>query len=167
MNRTQIFAVVVIVTALIAGTWAVGRVQESTDNTYTNIERSIQVLTKVRDHYVEPVTSDKLMDSAIRGMLRTLDPYSQYLDKEEAQRLETTTHGDRKRAAGKGTSVEEAAGARRRDAELATLTASPAPGGSARRERAGVRAPRGNGRECHWRSRRTSRTATQPLKQAR
>jgi carboxyl-terminal processing protease len=93
MNRRQIFAVVVIVTALVAGTWAVGQVQESTDNTYSNIERFIQVLTKVRDHYVEPVTSDKLMDSAIRGMLRTLDPYSQYLDKEEAQRLETTTHG--------------------------------------------------------------------------
>lgn len=93
MNRRQIFAVVVIVTALIAGTWAVGRVQESTDNTYSNIERFIQVLTKVRDHYVEPVTSDKLMDAAIRGMLRTLDPYSQYLDKDEAQRLETTTHG--------------------------------------------------------------------------
>jgi carboxyl-terminal processing protease len=93
MNRRQIFAVVVIVTALTAGTWAVGRVQETQDNTYSNIERFIQVLTKVRDHYVEPVTSDKLMDAAIRGMLRTLDPYSQYLDKEEAQRLETTTHG--------------------------------------------------------------------------
>lgn len=93
MNRRQIFAVVVIVTALIAGTWAVGRVQETQDNTYSNIERFIQVLTKVRDHYVEPVTSDKLMDAAIRGMLRTLDPYSQYLDKDEAQRLETTTHG--------------------------------------------------------------------------
>ena len=93
MNRRQVFAVVVIVTALIAGTWAVGRVQETQDNTYSNIERFIQVLTKVRDHYVEPVTSDKLMDAAIRGMLRTLDPYSQYLDKEEAQRLETTTHG--------------------------------------------------------------------------
>jgi len=93
MNRRQIFAVIVIVTALIAGTWAVGRVQETQDNTYSNIERFIQVLTKVRDHYVEPVTSDKLMDAAIRGMLRTLDPYSQYLDKDEAQRLETTTHG--------------------------------------------------------------------------
>lgn len=93
MNRRQILAVVVIVSALLAGTWAVGRVQESTDNTYSNIERFIQVLTKVRDHYVEPVSSDKLMDSAIRGMLRTLDPYSQYLDKEEAQKLETTTHG--------------------------------------------------------------------------
>jgi carboxyl-terminal processing protease len=93
MNRRQLFAVVVLVAALVAGTWAVGRVQESTDNTYANIERFIQVLTKVRDHYVEAVTTDKLMDSAIRGMLRTLDPYSQYLDKDEAERLETTTHG--------------------------------------------------------------------------
>jgi len=91
--KRQAFAVVVLVVALIAGTWAVGRVQESTDNTYANIERFIQVLTKVRDHYVEPVTTDKLMDSAIRGMLRTLDPYSQYLDKDEAQKLETVTHG--------------------------------------------------------------------------
>ncbi|HET9940315.1 MAG TPA: S41 family peptidase [Candidatus Eisenbacteria bacterium] len=93
MNARQGFAVIVLVTALIAGTWAVGRVQETSDNTYANIERFIQVLSKVRDHYVEPVTTDKLMDSAIRGMLRTLDPYSQYLDKDEAERLETTTHG--------------------------------------------------------------------------
>jgi len=93
MNRRQIIAVCVLVVALIAGTWAVARVQESTDNTYSNIERFIQVLTKVRDNYVEPVSSDKLMDAAIRGMLRTLDPYSQYLDKDEAERLETTTHG--------------------------------------------------------------------------
>jgi len=91
--KRQAFAVLVLVVALIAGTWAVGRVQESQDNTYANIERFIQVLTKVRDHYVEPVTTDKLMDSAIRGMLRTLDPYSQYLDKDEAQKLETVTHG--------------------------------------------------------------------------
>ena len=93
MNRRQIFAVFILVTALVMGTWAVGRVQETGDNTYANIERFIQVLTKVRDHYVEPVTTDKLMDNAIRGMLRTLDPYSQYLDKEEAERLETSTHG--------------------------------------------------------------------------
>ena len=93
MNRRQIIAVGVLVVALITGTWAVARVQESNDNTYSNIERFIQVLTKVRDNYVEPVSSDKLMDAAIRGMLRTLDPYSQYLYKDEAERLETTTHG--------------------------------------------------------------------------
>src|SRR4029078_737126 len=93
MHARQGVAARVLVTALIAGTWAVGRVQETSDNTYANIERFIQALSKVRDHYVEPVTTDKLMDSAIRGMLRTLDPYSQYLDKDEAERLETTTHG--------------------------------------------------------------------------
>src|SRR5688572_14081250 len=93
MNLLEVFGVLLLVTALIGGAWAVGRRQEASDNTYANIERFIQVLTKVRDHYVEPVTTDKLMHSAIRGMLRTLDPYSQYLDKEEAERLETTTHG--------------------------------------------------------------------------
>jgi len=93
MNRRQAVAVIVLVVALVAGTWTVARVQETSDNTYANIERFIQVLTKVRDNYVEPVSSEKLMDSAIRGMLRTLDPYSQYLDKEEAERLDTTTHG--------------------------------------------------------------------------
>jgi len=95
MNRRHLFAVVVVVLALVAGTWAMGQnqVQETQDNTYSNIERFIQVLTKVRDHYAEPVASDKLMDAAIRGMLRTLDPYSQYLDTDEAQRLETTSHG--------------------------------------------------------------------------
>ena len=55
MNRRQIIAVCVLVVALITGTWAVARVQESNDNTYSNIERFIQVLTKVRDNYVEPV----------------------------------------------------------------------------------------------------------------
>jgi carboxyl-terminal processing protease len=93
MNRRQLLAVAILVVVLVGGTWAVGRVQESNDNTYSNIERFIQVLTKVRDNYVEPVSTDKLITSAIRGMLRTLDPYSQYLDKAEAERLETTTHG--------------------------------------------------------------------------
>ncbi len=93
MNRRQITVVCVLVVALIAGTWAVGRVQESNDNTYSNLERFVQVLARVRDYYVEPVSSDKLMDAAIRGMLRTLDPYSQYLDKEEVERLDTTIQG--------------------------------------------------------------------------
>ena len=81
MNRRQTVAVFVLVIALVSGTWAVARVQETSDNTYAHIARFIQVLTKVRDNYVEPVSSEELMDSAIRGMLRTLDPYSQYLDK--------------------------------------------------------------------------------------
>ena len=88
MNRRLILTAGALV-LLLAGT-PFARAQESDDNTYSNIERFIQVLTKVRDSYVEPVGSDKLMDAAIRGMLRTLDPYSQYLDKDEAEQLQTT-----------------------------------------------------------------------------
>src|SRR5258705_9396933 len=93
MNRRQITAAGVLVVALISGTWAVARVQESNDNTYSSLERFVQVLARVRDNYVEPVDSDKLMNAAIQGMLRTLDPYSEYLDKEEAKRLDSSIQG--------------------------------------------------------------------------
>ena len=75
MNRRQVTLVGVLVAALISGTWAVARVQESTDeNTYSNLERFVQVLARVRDNYVEPVDTDKLMTAAIRGMIHNLDP---------------------------------------------------------------------------------------------
>jgi len=93
MNRRQITLAGVLVVALISGTWAVARVQESDDTTYSNLERFVQVLAKVRDNYVEPVDSDKLMNAAIRGMLRTLDPYSEYLDKDAAQKLDSSIQG--------------------------------------------------------------------------
>src|SRR5258706_16034655 len=93
MNRRQIPLAGVLVVALISGTWAVARVQESNDTTYANLERFVQVLARVRDNYVEPVNTDKLMDSAIRGMLLTLDPYSKYFDKEQADGLDTSIQG--------------------------------------------------------------------------
>ena len=94
MNRRQVTLVGVLVAALISGTWAVARVQESTDeNTYSNLERFVQVLARVRDNYVEPVDTDKLMTAAIRGMIHNLDPYSEYLDKEQAERLGSSIQG--------------------------------------------------------------------------
>jgi carboxyl-terminal processing protease len=93
MNRRQITLAGVLVVALISGTWAVARVQESNDNTYSNLERFVQVLARVRDNYVEPVDSDKLMNAAIRGMLGTVDPYSEYRDKEELACLDSSIQG--------------------------------------------------------------------------
>src|SRR5690349_20208840 len=46
MNRRQITVAGVLVVALISGTWAVARVQESNDSTYSNLERFVQVLVK-------------------------------------------------------------------------------------------------------------------------
>jgi carboxyl-terminal processing protease len=94
MNRKPLLALAVALFLLVAGTGALGQAaKEPQDSTYLNLERFIQVLQQVRDHYAEPVKSDKLMDGAIRGMLRTLDPYSQYLDKDDAQKLSVITAG--------------------------------------------------------------------------
>jgi carboxyl-terminal processing protease len=51
------------------------------------------VLTKVRDEYVDRVDIDKLIEGAIRGMLDTLDPHSQYLTKKQYDDLMISTHG--------------------------------------------------------------------------
>jgi len=52
-----------------------------------------EVLTKVRDEYVDRVDIDKLIAGAIRGMLDTLDPHSQYLTKKQYDDLMISTHG--------------------------------------------------------------------------
>jgi carboxyl-terminal processing protease len=51
------------------------------------------VLTKVRDEYVDRVDIDKLIYGAIRGMLDTLDPHSQFLTKKQYDDLMISTHG--------------------------------------------------------------------------
>jgi carboxyl-terminal processing protease len=51
------------------------------------------VLTKVRDEYVDRVDLDKLINGAIRGMMDTLDPHSQFLTKKQYDDLMISTHG--------------------------------------------------------------------------
>jgi carboxyl-terminal processing protease len=51
------------------------------------------VLDKVRAEYVDQVDIDKLIYGAIRGMLDTLDPHSQFLTKKQYDDLMISTHG--------------------------------------------------------------------------
>lgn len=52
-----------------------------------------EVYGRIRQDYVEPVTEDKLLEDAIRGMLAGLDPHSAYLDKEQYDELKVGTTG--------------------------------------------------------------------------
>ncbi|BBL73916.1 S41 family peptidase [Methylomagnum ishizawai] len=52
-----------------------------------------EVYGRIRQDYVEPVTDDKLLEDAIRGMLTGLDPHSAYLDKEQYNELKVGTTG--------------------------------------------------------------------------
>ncbi|OGF18276.1 MAG: hypothetical protein A2W00_15545 [Candidatus Eisenbacteria bacterium RBG_16_71_46] len=72
--------------------WWVGRGGASND-LYGNLDLFVEILQKVESNYVDPVDPHQLVDGAIKGMLRTLDPHSQYLDTKAYASLENVTHG--------------------------------------------------------------------------
>jgi carboxyl-terminal processing protease len=57
------------------------------------IRRFVGVYNAVRQAYVDPVNDDKLMHSAIKGLLLDLDPHSTYFDKSDAQAFDEETSG--------------------------------------------------------------------------
>jgi carboxyl-terminal processing protease len=58
-----------------------------------DLQAFVEILNRVKNDYVEPVSDDKLLENAVRGMLAGLDPHSSYLDKDEFKDMNTTTTG--------------------------------------------------------------------------
>ena len=65
-----------------------------TDLPVKHIQKFTQAVDVVRNLYVEPVTDEEILDSAIQGMLEALDPHSTYLDKKEYADLGVSTKGE-------------------------------------------------------------------------
>jgi len=89
--RRRILIVVLLLVPFGLGWWA-GRGRATAD-LYENLDLFIEVLNKVEQNYVTPTDPRLLVEGALRGMLRTLDPYSQYLDRHDFDNLQTTTQG--------------------------------------------------------------------------
>jgi carboxyl-terminal processing protease len=53
-----------------------------------------EVLERVRQEYVEPVDDSVLIESAVRGMVKDLDPHSQFLDSQEYEEVRISTSGN-------------------------------------------------------------------------
>ncbi len=53
-----------------------------------------EVLDRVREEYVEPVDDRQLLESAVRGMVTSLDPHSQFLDASEYEEMLIGTSGN-------------------------------------------------------------------------
>ncbi len=64
------------------------------DATYQGLSNFTRVLDLVERNYVEEVNSEELTNSAIDGMLKTLDPYSAYLSPDRYRELEIGTSGE-------------------------------------------------------------------------
>ena len=52
------------------------------------------VFDKVKEDYVEDVTDKKLIESALNGMLSSLDPHSGYLDQKSYEDMQVSTKGE-------------------------------------------------------------------------
>jgi carboxyl-terminal processing protease len=72
---------------------AVQRAQALPSDSYQELETFANVLAIVQKNYVEPVTTKRLIDGAITGMLASLDPHSAYLTPELYRDLEVETRG--------------------------------------------------------------------------
>jgi carboxyl-terminal processing protease len=63
-------------------------------NTFKQLTLFSDVLERVRADYVDPVTDDKLIETALNGMLSSLDPHSGYLNKKNFEDMQTQTRGE-------------------------------------------------------------------------
>ncbi|HAU29534.1 MAG TPA: peptidase S41 [Rhodospirillaceae bacterium] len=63
-------------------------------NTYEQLDLFGSVFERVRAQYVEEVTDEKLVESAINGMLVALDPHSEFLDQKAFKDMQVQTKGE-------------------------------------------------------------------------
>ena len=66
----------------------------SNNELYEKIDLFGEVLEKIKKDYVDDVNQSKMMDSAINGVLQSLDPYSAYMSPELFQEMQTDTRGE-------------------------------------------------------------------------
>ena len=70
--------------------------KSNSDNSdiYKKIDLFGEVLEKINKEYVDEVDQSKSMDSAINGLLQSLDPYSAYMSPESFGNMQTETSGE-------------------------------------------------------------------------
>ena len=66
----------------------------SKNDLYEKIDLFGEVLENIKKDYVDEVDQGDMMDSAINGVLQSLDPYSAYMSPELFKEMQTDTKGE-------------------------------------------------------------------------
>ena len=82
-----VFLIIIFLNANIAFSY-------SQNNLYEKIDLFGEVLEKIKKDYVDEVNQSEMMDSAINGVLQSLDPYSAYMSPELFKEMQTDTRGE-------------------------------------------------------------------------
>jgi carboxyl-terminal processing protease len=64
------------------------------EETYKGLKLFTDVIELIEKNYVDEVDTEKLMQKAIQGMVRSLDPHSSFLPPEAFEELQVDTHGE-------------------------------------------------------------------------
>ena len=67
---------------------------ENIDKFYEKIDLFSEVLEKIQNEYVEEIDRSEVMDSAINGVLQSLDPYSAYMNPKIYKESQVETSGE-------------------------------------------------------------------------
>lgn len=67
---------------------------EESSSTYELLNLFGEVFDRVRSDYVEPVSDQKLIESALNGMLTSLDPHSSYMNAKSFDDMKVQTKGE-------------------------------------------------------------------------
>ena len=89
---TSVFAVGLLMAGAFVA--AGGMPEASSSDTFRQLKLFGDVFERVRAEYVEEVTDETLIESAINGMLTALDPHSGYLDAKKYRDMQVQTKGE-------------------------------------------------------------------------
>jgi len=94
MKRKNYFKYILTITAIILLNISNKVYSQNIDKLYEKIDLFGEVLEKIQNEYVEEVDQSEAMDSAINGLLQSLDPYSAYMNQKTFEESQTETSGE-------------------------------------------------------------------------
>ena len=89
MKKIQIYLVIFFVQFLFFK-----QINSAEIDIYKKIDLFGEVLEKINKEYVDEINQSESMDSAINGLLQSLDPYSAYMSPEIFEEMQTETSGE-------------------------------------------------------------------------
>src|SRR5437899_5916788 len=94
MKRSGFLAAAVATLVLFSLRQDVGAASRNSAETYKQLNLFGEVFERVRAEYVEDVSDNSLVESAINGMLTSLDPHSNYLNTKNFNDMKVQTRGE-------------------------------------------------------------------------
>ena len=83
-----------IIPVIIALAFLVQPVRTWAEERYTELQNFSKILNLIQQYYVDPVDTKKLVTGAIKGMLRELDPHTNYMAPDIFKDFESETAGE-------------------------------------------------------------------------